>query len=389
MRITSFDIVTIAIPMRVSVEHALARRHTARNVLVAVRDESALTGWGECCPRPYVTGETVESAESDLQNVILPALLGQSFDSLDGTAESLLETLDGLRRNQQAAFCAAELAVLDLAGKAFGRSAGDWLGPVVAPTVHYSGVIAAKEPQGVAQQAGLARKFGVRDVKVKVGPSLEANLEVLATARTALGEDVNLRIDANCAWSGGEAIRQLEAMAEFRLVGVEQPVPADDLEGMKAVTASGLVPVVADESLCTLADARMLIEEAACNVFNVRISKCGGMINAGRIHQLAADAELPCQLGAQVGETGILSAAGRHFVTRREGVIWAEGSYGKLLLEEDITEPDVTVGPRGAAPALEAPGLGVVPVAERLEKYITRKRTVGETAESPGRRRKD
>jgi L-alanine-DL-glutamate epimerase-like enolase superfamily enzyme len=127
--------------------------------------------------------------------------------------------------------------------------------------------------------------------------------------------------------------------------------------------------VVADESLCSLEDATTLIREQACDVFNVRISKCGGLINAGRIDRLAREAGLACQLGAQVGEAGILSAAGRHYATRSPGVRWCEGSYGQLLLQEDITEPDITVGPGGIAPALEGVGIGVSPVPERLQRY--------------------
>ena len=114
---------------------------------------------------------------------------------------------------------------------------------------------------------------------------------------------------------------------------------------------------------------RQLISRQACDIFNVRISKCGGLINAARIDRLAREAGLKCQLGAQVGEAGILSAAGRHYATRSAGVRWCEGSYGQLLLEEDLTDPDITVGPGGVAPALDSAGMGVIPVAERLQKY--------------------
>jgi L-alanine-DL-glutamate epimerase-like enolase superfamily enzyme len=369
MKMTRFDIIIVDIPMRQAVRHALAERSIARNILVAAQDEAGNTGWGECCPRPYVTGETIDSVKQDLGTTILPRLLDRELESFEQTRTLLEPLLDSMRRNQQAAFCAAELAVLDLAGRHFGCSAGMVLGPVQAPQVRYSGVIATDEIESVQQNATFMAKFGVGDVKVKVGTSLESNLEILAAARAILGEDVTLRIDANCAWSPEETLRQLEAMQTFSLTGVEQPVPGEDIAGMRTVTAAKLVPVVADESLCSLEDARTLIREQACDVFNVRISKCGGLINAGRIDRMAREAGLACQLGAQVGEAGILSAAGRHYATRTPGVRWCEGSYGKLLLEEDITGPDITVGPGGMAPALEGSGIGVVPLPERLQRY--------------------
>ena len=376
MKFTRFDIITVDIPMRQSVRHALAERNVARNILVAVHDESGTVGWGECCPRPYVTGETIDSVKQDLADTILPQLLGRELASFEQAETLLLPLLDTMARNQQAAFCAAELAVLDLAGKHFGISAGMVLGPVQTPQVRYSGVIATDDIESVQQNAGFMAKFGVGDVKVKVGASLESNLEILTTARAILGDKVTLRIDANCAWTAEETIRQLGAMQAFSLTGVEQPVPGEDIEAMRAVTAAKLVPVVADESLCSLEDARTLIREQACDIFNVRISKCGGLINAGRIDALARAAGLDCQLGAQVGEAGILSAAGRHYATRSQGVRWCEGSYGQLLLEEDITEPDVTLGPGGLAPALETDGIGVTPLAERLQRYEHERLTV-------------
>lgn len=376
MKITRFDIVTVDIPMRQSVRHALAERSVARNILVAAYDADGNVGWGECCPRPYVTGETIDSVRQDLGSIILPQLLGHELGAFEQVRSLIEPVLDTMARNQQAAFCAAELAVLDLAGRHFGVSAGMVLGPVQAQQVRYSGVIATDDIESVKQNAAFMAKFGVNDVKVKVGASLESNLEILTTARAILGEGVTLRIDANCAWNSKETLRQLEAMQAFSLTGVEQPVPGEDIAGMREVTAAGLVPVVADESLCSLEDARTLIREQACDVFNVRISKCGGLVNAGRIDRLAREAGLACQLGAQVGEAGILSAAGRHYATRSTGVRWCEGSYGKLLLEEDITEPDVTVGPGGVAPAIEAAGIGVTPEAERLQRYEHERLTI-------------
>ena len=125
------------------------------------------------------------------------------------------------------------------------------------------------------------------------------------------------------------------------------------------------------DQVCSVEDARELIKRKGCDIFNLRVSKCGGLINTGRLFQMAHDAGLICQLGAQVGETGILSAAGRHIATRLGELVWHEGSYGKILLEADITEPDVTVGPGGRAPALDTPGLGVVPTEEAIVQHKT------------------
>ncbi len=371
MKIAGFSVYTIEIPMRVSVSHALAERKVAKNILVRAQGENGVMGWGECCPRPYVTGETIDSVKEDLSENILPRFAGQKFPGIEQVKQTLSVILDELKRNQLAAFCACELALLDLAGKTFGTSAGTVIGPICHNKVRYSGVIATSKPSKAKKYAWLMRLLGFKEVKVKVGESLDLNLEILKVARSVLGPKVSLRIDANCAWSGEESIRQLEAMTEFDLVGVEQPVGGDDLEGMKQVTAAGLVPVVADESLCSISDAETLIREKGCDIFNIRISKCGGLINSERIYQKAMDADIACQMGAQVGETGFLSAAGRQLATRCEFITWLEGSYGGLLLKRDVARPRTTIGYGGWAKALNRPGLGVQPISKRIEKYKT------------------
>lgn len=366
MKISDFTIYTLEIPMRFTVSHQLAQRSTARNIIVCARGENGLTGWGESCPRPYVTGETIETVKNDLSNDILPKMIGCSFSSFEDLAEPLRSMLKSLDRNHQSAFCAMELAVLDLAGKTFGVSAGTIIGPIAHHKVRYSGVIATSDPAKMRKHARLMRLYGFKEVKIKVGKSLDENIQLLEIARTILGGSVSLRIDANCAWSADEAIRQLEVMSKFNLTSVEQPTAADDYDGMSKVTAATLLPVIADESLCSQSDAERLIEQKGCDVFNIRISKCGGLINSLDIYNKAVDADIACQLGAQVGETAILSAAGRHIATRCQSIKWFEGSYGKLLLKHDIAKPGMTIGFGGWANSLDRPGLGVEPIQKRI-----------------------
>jgi muconate cycloisomerase len=119
------------------------------------------------------------------------------------------------------------------------------------------------------------------------------------------------------------------------------------------------VPVMLDESLCTQSDAQRAIDHGTCDLFNIRLSKCGGFLPSLRIAALAARAGLGYQLGCQVGETGILSAAGRQFATSVAGIRHLEGSFDRLLVAERLTTEDLTFGWGGWAPALREPGLGV------------------------------
>lgn len=367
LKLISFQCRVVQIPLRVKVSHHLAQRIVAENVLVTVRGDDGQEGWGECCPREYVTGETVATVQQTLAGQFIPQYMRREFASFDDVIRTLSDSSAELSRNQQAAFCALELAVLDLAGKHFDRSISEAIGGSRQSEFRYTGVLAADDLPAVDSQGQRLREFGFNTVKVKVTRDLEFNCTALQTVRQLFGDDANVRVDANGAWTAEEAIRHLTAMADYRLEGVEQPVAGDDMVGMAEVTAAGLTPVVADESLCSMADAEELISRRGCDIFNIRISKCGGLINSARIARKAIDAGLKCQLGAQVGETGFLSAAGRHFAAVFPDLVWLEGSFDAYLLEQQITTPDITIKPGGRADSIMGAGLGILPLPEAIE----------------------
>ncbi|MGH7810877.1 MAG: enolase C-terminal domain-like protein, partial [Candidatus Binatia bacterium] len=133
------------------------------------------------------------------------------------------------------------------------------------------------------------------------------------------------------------------------------------------------IPVMADESLVTIDQARRLIEQRACDYFNIRLSKCGGITGSLEIAALAQQAGIKIQVGAQVGETGILSAAARTFAAHLPALAFAEGSFGTWLLTEDVTFEDVSFGYAGIAPLLKTRGLSVTVKDETLERLAVAK----------------
>jgi len=114
-----------------------------------------------------------------------------------------------------------------------------------------------------------------------------------------------------------------------------------------------------DESLTSVADAENAIRNGTCDLFNIRLSKCGGFLNSLRLAAMAHAAGLGYQLGCHPGESGILSAAGRHWATTVKGIRFLEGSYDRHLLKRLLTREDITFGYGGRAPALTGPGLGI------------------------------
>jgi L-alanine-DL-glutamate epimerase-like enolase superfamily enzyme len=127
--------------------------------------------------------------------------------------------------------------------------------------------------------------------------------------------------------------------------------------------------IIVDESLRTVEESAVLVEKHACDAFNIRVSKCGGLIKSVRIARIAEQAGLSCIVGAQVGESGILSAAGRHLAAHIGPPAFVEGSAGRLLLREDLTVENVLPGWKGWAQPYCHDGLGVHVKEPTLKKY--------------------
>jgi muconate cycloisomerase len=367
--ISGIDVLTVELPFRFSFGHALAERRSSTNVFVRLRLESGIVGYGEGVPREYVTGESVESALAALVQRQAPPLVGRKLSDPDEVL-TLVDEIPEARPGgglDLAARCALELALLDAAGKHFDRSVSNWLGGEPTPQVHYDAVLPFSSPKKVAALSLVIRALGVKQVKAKVGGDLDKELESLRILRRFLGSGADLRVDANCAWTADEAITAIRRLGTYGVSAVEQPLPGDDLEGLRKVTDELEEAIIVDESLRTIEDGRALIEARACDGFNIRVSKNGGLLNSIKLARMAADAGLFCVVGAQVGESGVLSAAGRHLAAHI-GPRYLEGSAGRLLLKQDVTKENVLPGRRGRARTPVGPGLGVDVVEEVLER---------------------
>jgi muconate cycloisomerase len=214
----------------------------------------------------------------------------------------------------------------------------------------------------------------MRIVKIKVGARIDP--QVFERAVSVLGTAVDFRVDANGAWTGREALRNIDLIKAYGVRAVEQPVAKENLEGLKKVTRLSGTCVIADESVCSLADARKLLSMGACHAFNVRLSKCGGVWGSLAVFEMARQGGLRCQIGCQVGESGILSAAGRHLAGWLDDLLYLEGSFGIWALEEDIVEEDIRFGRGGKAVPLLGSGLGVRVNEEALRRYSIERETV-------------
>jgi L-alanine-DL-glutamate epimerase-like enolase superfamily enzyme len=384
MRVAELTALQARISLKKAIRHASHTRTETDNVVVRCVLADGTTGYGEGVPREYVTGETIDSAFDLLRKSDLRGQLEDvtNFAGAAALAERLrLAAVPGDDRACQGngARCAVELALLDAYGKHF-------LKPVSAVTqllaaelyeprarVRYSGAITSAQGMKARWAAWKMWIYGFRQLKIKVGIEGQNDVKRLGSIRRRVGARMDLRVDANEAWSPGDVCARILELKAFQITSVEQPLPHAHVQALAEVRQQVGVPIMLDESLCGIVDARRAWEQGTCDLFNLRLSKCGGFIPSLRLAQFARQHGLGYQLGCQVGETALLSAAGRHFAAGVRDLRYVEGSYDRHLVREALGKEDITFGWGGWAPALPGPGLGVAVDADALERVTVRR----------------
>lgn len=372
VRIERGAVAALRLPLVEEFAHALSDRDHSDSILVEVITDDGTTGYGEGMPRDYVTGESLEASIDHVAAVLWPYACGlvlpqpvdlrEGFDALRSLTEGFPSSdlvADSPVIAWNAARCAMELALIDACTRGSSISLGQLI-PPVRDHVVYCGVMPTGSAELAERHARFAKLMGARFVKVKVGADdVEHDRVRLETIRSVLGPEVSLTIDANAAYSVERAILALRQFEPLDISGVEQPIPRGDPGELAAVRRDSRIPIIVDESLVTLEDAHRLVEASACDVFSIRISKCGGIVPSMEIAGFAAEHGIAIKIGCHVGESALLSAAGRHLAAHLPHVTTVEGSFGTMLLDEDIAQMPIHFGHGGRAPLLRRPGLGV------------------------------
>ena len=360
MRIDKVDVHSFSVPFKTVFRHASASRSRAENLIVAARSDDGLTGYGEGCPRSYVTGETVEGGAAFIRRHA-GAIANEVND-----AEGLRAWAEAHRREideNPAAFCAMELALLDLFGKDTGAPVEDVLCvPRLGGPFTYSAVLGDSPYLVYRLQLWRYGSKGFSDFKVKVSGDLGRDRRRLRALRGGRGADRRVRLDANNLWeSADDCIRHLRGIGGG-VFAVEEPLRAGDLAGFERVSEACGVRIILDESLLRASQMEELGSPERW-IVNVRVSKMGGIGRSLEVVEAAAKLGVGVIVGAQVGETSILTRAELTVMqAAQQSLVAAEGAFGTHLLREDLTAECLMFGAGGvlAAPDNAAPGLGLV-----------------------------
>jgi L-alanine-DL-glutamate epimerase-like enolase superfamily enzyme len=374
MKITRIDTRIVAIPVRSPYIYSHGALTAFGNVLVWLHTDAGVVGVGEAS---FVSGggvseETPESTKPMIDRYLAPIVLGE--DPFD--VERIHRKMDAAVPRNLIAKCGVDLALWDVMGKALGKPAYALLGGMCDPKILCTYTLSMDTPERMAEQALIRTRQGYKTLVVKIGREPATDIQRVRAVREAVGDEVNLRLDANEAYWPDQAIRIIRQMERFRPEFVEEPVKRWDLDGMARVAQAVDTPISSDESNTSLDTVMRIIEKRAAGIINIKISKNGGLYRAKKIAALAEAAGIPCIVGgANTYEIG--RQACRHFAVSTAQAQMGMGSEGCAPASQskidDVTTrvlsyDDVTAG-SGYVEVIAGPGLGVDLDEEKVRKY--------------------
>jgi L-alanine-DL-glutamate epimerase-like enolase superfamily enzyme len=380
MKIKRLFINQITAPLKTSLVTAQLHRTTSCNIILQIEFDNGLWGYGESTPREYVTGESPSTVFEMISRHFWPILKVANFEQLADVKELVLklnkylEDSDGLFHGS--ALCAVELALLDGLGKLLEKPLHYILGEPLREQIEYSIGLPCVSALDLPKYFQAINDYQPRYLKVKVGQTAQDDLLRVAKIRAYFGNQVELRVDANCQWDISTAMMMAGKLEKLGVVAIEQPLAKDDIEGFKQLKKITPLKIIADESACSFNDVSRLIEEEACDLVSVKISKCGGLINSLKIAEYIYETNKLCVLGAHVAETGILEAAGRIFGALAQNVRYFEGSMSLFVFDEQVVEEFTGFDKHCLASLSAKSGLGIAIKREGVKKYTVRERSL-------------
>ncbi len=321
--------------------------------LLELVTDDGLVGLGEASPDIEVTGESQAAVLAALE-AAKDVLIGKDpFDM-----EIIMGELEAVILDVPSSLAAVDMALYDLMGKALGVPVYRLLGGKAQTAITAYPVVPLDVPEVMAGTAAQFAAGGARDIKLKIGTTIDEDMARMAAIRAAIGDEIVLRIDVNQGWGdAATAIEAIKALMPYKAAYYEQPVKDTDIDGMAVVRRAVDVPIMADESLHSPADALEIIQKGAADILNIKLMKCGGIYRGLQICALGQAAGLPCIVGS-MGESSIASAAGVHLAAAKAGIESCE-AIGPLFVKNDPATGFLADMERMVLLPSDAPGLGV------------------------------
>lgn len=361
LKIGQIEIYKLRIPLKEPFVISLGVIENAENILVIIRTDRGITGYGECSPYMTINGESVDSCFIVGQYI---AMMLKNRDPL--LIEDCTRAMDSLIYGNSSIKSAFDMALHDIAAQNAGLPLYKFLGGKNNKVLTTDMTVSIGEPGKMAADALKFMNEGFPVIKVKLGQAKDKDIERIKAIRNAIGMDIPLRIDANQGWKVNTAIETLNALARFNIQHCEEPIARWNFMKLGKVRKNTPIPIMADESCCDHHDAKRLIDLNACDYLNVKLGKSSGIVKAKKIIRIAEKAEIKMQVGAFMeSRLGITAAA--HLALTSKEIIYCDFDTPLMFTEDPVTG-GIIYKEDGVMEIPETPGLGASIEGDWLEK---------------------
>ena len=327
MRIRQVEIIESVMPKEdPKWRFALGGSAASEGFVLRLTADDGTEGVGYCASA-FHYGISVGGLRNALEAFVPHLIERDPFD-----VELIMSELDHVLYQNLQAKAAIDIALHDLMARSLGMPVYRLLGGLVRESIPVLRILALKEPEEMAANAQMLVDEGYAYLKIKVGGDERLDVARLRAIRAQVGADVHFTIDANQSYAPKEAIRAIKQMEEFGLDLVEQPVRADDFDGLAQVARAVDTVVEADEAAKTLPDIFRLIQMRAVDSVSIKLMKLGGFRASKLVAGMCKAADVRCRVGAAVGSR-IVNAACMHFVASTSNIDYAceLGEFERLL----------------------------------------------------------
>ncbi|MBI4722808.1 MAG: dipeptide epimerase [Candidatus Stahlbacteria bacterium] len=359
MKIANILFKPITLPLKRPFKIALGTDFEYVGVVVQIETDvgdseesgKGITGLGESSPSARITGETIGTVMEILNTKIKPVLIGKNPLQI----EQIMDEIHSVILHHPSAKCAIDIALHDILGKYANLPLYQLLGGYKDEIIT-SITIGIKSIEETIDEAQELLSAGAKVIKIKIGLEPQEDIDKIKALREAIGYNVKIRVDANQGYTATDAIKVINKIEQYEIEFVEQPLPYWDIQGLKRVKNKVGTRIMVDESLHSTHDAINLIRANACDMFNIKLMKAGGIMEAKKICSIAEGAGIPCMLGCMV-ETRIGVSAATHLALGMKNILYADLD-GHILLGADVCEGGV-ITTNGTNRVTNKTGLGV------------------------------
>ena len=316
MKIINIRTSTLKAPLKNPFITSLRRVDSLEDLVVILECDDGSVGYGEGAPTPVITGETMGSMIAAI-DYIKPSIIGLELEDFD----TILNNIHTSILKNTTAKSALEIALYDLKAKSVKQPLYKMLGGT--QTAFKTDItISMGEIEKMISDSLDAVNLGYDTLKIKIGDNPQKDVERIIAIHDALDENIKLRLDANQGWTAQESVTLLHALEKRDVIAefIEQPVAADDIEGLRYIKERVQTPLLADESIFSVKDARRLLEMQAIDYVNIKLAKTAGITQALQLADLSAAFGVKCMIGCML-EGPISVAAGVHVASAKADII--------------------------------------------------------------------